>query len=107
MPVGMQATVESLNAEMSQIAMQMRNVMQAAANLSSGVNGQGTGLATLEAIGFGSDPNTENPGSISDAQLALNSIAYLNTVAGVYYGTATQATEYDFYTALSQLLVGM
>jgi hypothetical protein len=107
MPVGNQPTVASVNQQIAQIAMQMRNVMQAAANLSAGVNGQGTGLATLEAIGFGSDANPDNPGDVSDAQLALTMVSYLNTQAGVYYGSATQPSEFNFNQELAQVLVGI
>lgn len=107
MSVGNQATVASVNQQMAQIAMQMRNVMQAAVNLSEGVNGQGAGLATLEAVGFGSDANPNNPGGVSDAQLALSMISYLNTPAGVYFGTATQPDAFDFNQVLAQLLVGI
>ena len=44
-----------------------------------------------------------NPGGVSDAQYALNMISYLNTVAGVYFGTATQGTAFNFDQQLSQM----
>lgn len=84
----------------------MRDLMQQVVNLSTWINGQGNGLAYLEQLGYSSQADEENPGGISDAQMALNLIAYLNTVAGVYFGTATQASEFDFNNQLSQLWNG-
>jgi hypothetical protein len=70
--------------------------MQQVKNLSTWINGQGTGLATLEALGY----------SAADAQTALNMISSLNTMAGVYFGTATQATAFNFDNQLSQMWAG-
>jgi hypothetical protein len=58
----------------------MRDVTQAVTNLSTQVNGQGTGQATLE--GYGCDSTA--------ASAALELIAYMNTVAWVNYGLAGQ-----------------
>jgi len=102
MPVGTQMTQQSINNSITACALTMRNVCAQIRNLSTQVNGQGNGLAMLEAIGFGSAPDPGNPGDVSDAQLAQNVIAYLNTVAGVYFGTATQGTGFDFDQELSQ-----
>jgi hypothetical protein len=84
----------------------MRDLMQQVVNLSTWINGQGDGLAYLEQLGYSASADSENPGSISDAQMALNLIAYLNTIAGVYYGTATQGTTFNFNNELSQLWNG-
>lgn len=84
----------------------MRDLMQNVVNLSTWINGQGNGVAYLEALGYSSASNPDNPGSVSDAQMASNLIAYLNTVAGVYFGTATQGTTFDFNQELSQLWNG-
>lgn len=88
--------------------------MQAAVNLSTQVNGTGQGLEYLESIGYSSAPNPENPGDQSDAAWALQVIAYLNTVAGVYFGgvrqggdgTAGSAVAFNFNNALAELWNG-
>jgi len=88
----------------------MRDIMQQAVNLSTQVNGSGQGLASLEAIGFSSAANPDNPGDQSDAAWALEVIAYFNTVAGVYFGTVqaggsggTGAVQFDYNEALASL----
>ena len=103
MPVG--ATIGSSQVDniMSALAVNLRDLMQQIANLSLAVNGQGQGLAYLESIGYSGTDNPANPGGISDAQYAQNMISYLSTVAGVYFGTATQASEFSFNQQLSQL----
>jgi hypothetical protein len=85
------------------LAVNLRNVMRNITNLNLAVNGQAAGLAYLQSIGYSGTANPANPGNVSDAQLALNMIAYLNTCAGVYFGTATQATDFAFDQALSQV----
>lgn len=102
MPVGAQTSQATINGSITSCAVQLRQVCQQIHNLSTQVNGQGNGLAMLEAIGFSSAPDPDNPGDISDALLAQNVIAYLNTVAGVYFGTATQASQFNFDQELSQ-----
>ena len=102
MSVGTQVTQASINGSITTCALTLRNVCQQIRNLSTQVNGQGDGLAMLEMIGFGSAPDTDNPGDVSDAALAQNMISYLNTVAGVYFGTATQGSEFNFDQELSQ-----
>lgn len=84
----------------------LRNGMQEIRNLDMSVNGQGNGLAYLESIGYDTAANPANPGGVSDAQYALNMISYLNTVAEVYFGQATQASAFDFNGALSQMWAG-
>lgn len=106
MPVGNQATEASINQAITAYATQLRDLMQNIANLSMGVNGQGAGLAYLQGVGYGGSSDPLNPGSISDAQYALNMISYLNTVAGLYFGTATQSAEFSFHQELSQVWAG-
>lgn len=106
MSVGNQANTTTISNAITSSAINLRSVMEGINHLSTFVNGQGTGLQTLAAIGFSTAPTAANPGGISDAQYALNMISYLNTVAGVYYGTATQATTFDFNQELSQMWGG-
>lgn len=103
MSVGQQPTVGNLNGLLAQYAVQLRDVCQAINELNTQINGQNTGLATLEAIGF----------SAADAQSFLNILAYQMNVAGVYYGTVQQggtggtgAIDFNFHQALSQVCIG-
>ena len=88
------------------LAVSLRDICRQVYNLNLLVNGQGAGLAYLESIGYGSAANPANPGGISDAELALNIISYLNTVAGIYFGTATQASAFNFDQQLSEVWAG-
>jgi hypothetical protein len=106
MSVGQSSNSSQVDVSLMNSAVQMRDLMQGIVNLSTWINGQGNGLEYLEQLGYSSASNPDNPGSISDAQFALNLIAYLNTVAGVYYGTATQSTAFNFNNELSQLWNG-
>jgi hypothetical protein len=92
MTVGRQTTSTEYDQLITSAAVQMRKAMDAAANLSLQVNGQGDGQAVLEASGY--DTN--------DATAALGAIGYLNTVAQLYLGGATQPSEFNFDQELSQ-----
>ena len=106
MPVGAAIGSDQVNNIITALAVQLRNVARQVSNLNLAVNGQGQGLAYLESVGYSGDANPGNPGGISDAQYALNMISYLNTVAGVYFGTATQGSTFDFDQELSQVWAG-
>lgn len=100
MSVGTQASKSSVDQNLSTLAVQLRGVMQAAKSLNTYVNGQNTGLAALQALGY----------SAADAATALQLIGYLNTLAGAYYGTVQQggsggtgAILFNFDNALAQL----
>jgi|SRR6266704_3041877 len=92
MTVGAQATKATIDQRITDLSLAMRNIMNSVSCLSTNVNGQGNGLTTLEGMGY-------NPTDAAQAQAA---ISYLNTVAGVYFGTATQATLFNFNQQLSQ-----
>ena len=106
MPVGATIGKDQVDNIMSSLAVQLRDVMRQIYNLNMAVNGQGAGLAYLASIGYPNTSNPANPGSVSDAQLALNMISYLNTVAGVYFGTAAQTPAYNFNQQLSAVWGG-
>src|ERR1700722_5304618 len=106
MGVGVQSTSATVNNQLTNISVGIRGLMTQAVNLSTQINGQGTGLAVLAGIGYSTVPSSANPGGVSDAQLASNMISYLNTIAGIYYGTAVQPTVFDFDQELSQLWGG-
>lgn len=94
MPVGNQATPASISQALTSMAVSLRNDCQNIANFQEFV--VTLGLAGLEAIGFDS----------ADAQTVLNMASYMNTIAGVYNGTATQGSEFNFGSALSMLWGG-
>ncbi len=100
MSVGSQPNSATIDNALTNLALQMRNVMQSAVYLSLQVNGGGNGLTVLEGYGY----------SAGDAAAAQNMIAYLNTVAQVYFGNLQQggsggtgASQFNFNQALSGL----
>ena len=106
MPVGAVIGSGQVDNIITALAVQLRTVMQQIGNLNLAVNGQGAGLAYLESIGYSGVANPANPGGVSDAQFAQNMISYLNTMAGVYFGTATQGTAFNFNQQLSEVWAG-
>jgi hypothetical protein len=54
MTVGNSMSMDSVNQGITNLSVAMRNLMQAVQNLSLNVNGQGNGVALLEALGFDS-----------------------------------------------------
>jgi hypothetical protein len=106
MPVGATIGSDQMNNILTAFAVQLRNACRQISNLNLAVNGQGAGLAYLQSIGYSNTSNPANPGSVSDAALALSVISYLNTVAGVYFGTATQGTTFNFDQQLSEVWGG-
>jgi hypothetical protein len=106
MPVGAAIGSDQVNNIITSLAVRMRDLMTDVADLNLAVNGQGAGLAYLQAVGYSNAANPANPGSVSDAALALSVISYLNTVAGVYFGTATQGTQFSFNQQLSMVWAG-
>jgi len=106
MPVGAVIGSSQVDNIITALAVDMRNIMQQVVNLNLAVNGQGAGLAYLQSIGYSNASNPANPGSVSDAALALSMISYLNTMAGVYFGTAAQTPAYNFNQQLSEIWAG-
>jgi hypothetical protein len=112
--VGTQPNNATINNQITGLALQMRDLMQQASNLSTQINGTGQGLAYLKAVGFdGTNANPQNPSNMTDAQWALQVIAYFNTLAGCYFGTVQQggnggtgATQFNFHNALASLWNG-
>lgn len=106
MPVGASLGSSQMDNILTNLAVNYRNISQLAANLAIEVNGQGQGLAFLESIGYSNDPNPGNPGGISDAAWALQLVDYFSTVSGVWFGTATQPSEFPFNNAVAPLWGG-
>lgn len=98
MAVGNQATPQTLNAALGQVALNLRAVMERVNDLAKYATAAGT--AGLEAAGL----------DASDAAAYLQATGYLSTLAGVYYGTVQQggsggtgAADFNFDAALSVL----
>jgi hypothetical protein len=94
MTVGPQLSAAQVNAQLSQLSIGLRDACRAAANFQEWA--VTTGAAGLEAIGYDS----------ADASTVLNLANYMNTIAAVFFGTAGQASEFDFDNAISQLYGG-
>jgi hypothetical protein len=94
MPVGDVPTSASLNGELGGLIVRLRDVCHDISELQMQVTGIGQG--GLVAAGF----------SAGDATTFMNAVSYLNTVAGVYQGTATQGSTFNFDNALSAYVVG-
>jgi hypothetical protein len=101
MSVGPVVTSGTIDTALSNLAVDAMQLMQQIANLNTLVTSGGNGLAYLESVGYSSAANPDNPGGVSDAQYALDFVGYLNTQAGVYFGTLTQASTFDFHNALA------
>lgn len=106
MPVGAVIGSGQVDNIITALAVRLRDVMRQISNLNLAVNGQGTGLAYLESLGYSGTANPANPGGVSDAALALSVISYLNTCAAVYFGTAAQTPPYNFDQQLSGVWAG-
>lgn len=98
MTVGIPTTAQSLNAQLGQASLAVRNAMERANDLFTCVNNLGT--PGLEAAGL----------SAQDAASYQAMAGYLSTLAGVYYGTVQQggsggtgASTFNFNNALSVL----
>jgi hypothetical protein len=96
MTAGNPSTAQSLNARLGQAAVQMRNAMEASADLFKIANG--LGVNGLEAAGL-------SPADAADYEAKAG---YLSTLTGVYYGTVQQggsggtgASVFNFDNALS------
>ena len=99
MAVGTQPTVAQLNSALTAQALSLRNNCQAILNLFETINaaGGGAGLeAGFTALGF----------STADATTASQLLGYMNTIAGIHFGTATQGTAFNFANALAALWAG-
>jgi hypothetical protein len=103
----MQTVLDNLTA----LAIQLRNTDDAIRTRMTEITG--LGLAGLVKLGFGSAPNPDNPGNMSDAEYVLTLYGYLSTNAGVYFGLVQQggtggtgAMTFDFNQGLSPVWNG-
>lgn len=91
MPVGNQASSAAVNQSLTTLALDLRGVCQSIRDFQTYVVTMGQ--SGLETLGF----------SAADAASVVSMASYLNTVSGVYFGTATQASQFDFDNQLSGL----
>lgn len=107
MSVGAQANKAVIDQNLTSLALQLRNVMQQIQNEWTFINNGAAGTPTqvLTALGY-SNSNSDAPGAQSDASYAAYLLNNLNTLAGLYFGTATQASAFDFANALAPLSAG-
>lgn len=107
MSVGIQATKAAMDQNLTSLAVQLRQLMQQVANEWTNVNNgaAGTAVEVLTAMGYDNTEATA-PGGQTDAAYADYALNTMNTVAQVFFGSATQATDFDFYNALAPLMAG-
>jgi hypothetical protein len=95
--IGIQTNAVQLNGVAGDIALKMRNICQAAMALNEYITtvGGATGLQD-PTIGFDS----------ADATAFATAVNYLATISALYFGTASQPTNFDFDNAVSALYGG-
>jgi len=107
MTVGAQANKAVIDQNLTNLALQLRNVMQQIQNEWTFINNGAAGDAIAVLVKQGYDnANSDAPGGQSDASYASYLLNNLNTLAGLYFGTATQADAFDFANALAPLSAG-
>jgi hypothetical protein len=108
MSVGEQASKAAMDQNLTSLAVQLRQLMQQIVNEWTFVNNGATGtpVQVLTSIGY-NNSNSDAPGNQSDAAYASYLVNTLNTLAQVYFGRATQSTDYDFDNALAVLWAGL
>lgn len=104
MSVGEQATKAGVDQNLTLLAVQLRGLMQQLRNEWTSFNNGagGTPVQMLTAVGY-NNANSDAPGGQSDAAYASYVLNTMNTLAEVYFGNATQATDFDFHNALAPL----
>ena len=113
MPIGSTIGSSQMDNILTALSVRLRDVMTSIDQTNLAVNGGGAGLAYMQSLGYSNTPNPQNPGSKSDAQLALDTLAYLNTVAGCYFGKVQQggtggtgASTFNFHQQLASVWGG-
>jgi hypothetical protein len=94
MAIGNQPSANQLNNMLCSYVSQMNKLCALIVQLQSYVIAEGT--AGLEAL--------DVPFTAPDAASYIQAVNYLNTVAALWYGTAAQATPYNFQNQMTSLL---
>lgn len=95
MAAGQPPTLALFNNQLTSFAVQLRHLCEQISDVNNQVSKQGS--SGLQALGASS----------ADATDIINRWAQLNTVAALYFGTATQATTFNFDDALSNVRGGI
>jgi hypothetical protein len=100
MAIGNQPNVGGLNSQLGDVAIQLRNAAESAQQLWAYVNALGSGeaaqVAALVVLGFNS----------TDAQNFWTDSNYAFAVSELYYGQITQATAFNYDSALAMVRGG-
>lgn len=83
-------SVSQLNADLGNVAVELRDSCKRAIEFFQGVNS--IGIAGLEQLGM----------TVQDANDLFSAANELQTVAQVYFGTAAQAAPFNFDSALAE-----
>jgi hypothetical protein len=94
MAIGNQPSVNQLNSMLSSYVSQMNKLCAQIAQLQSYI--VATGVTGLEALSV--------PFTAADASSYVQAVNYLNTMAALWYGTAGQATPYNFQNQMNSLV---
>lgn len=94
MAAGQQPTLSGINGQLSACAVQLRDLCQQIGDLNLQVGK--LGASGLQGLGA----------TAPDATDIVNKWATIATVAAVYFGTATQATTFNFNDALAPVRAG-
>lgn len=95
MAAGQPPTLALFNNQLTSFAIQLRHLMEQVSDVNLQVSKQGT--AGLQALGA----------APADATDIMNRWSQINTIAALYFGTATQAAAFNFDDALSNVRGGM
>jgi hypothetical protein len=111
-PVGNPASASQLDQKLSNAAVLLEQLYALGGSIVTEVTANG-GLAYLEQLGYSNAAGPSNPNNpqvngtpMTDAAYAQAIVNYMATMMGVYDGTATQASEFDFRSAMSILRAG-
>lgn len=96
MTVGQQANSTVMDQQLTSLSLQLRSCMDKLKRLSVQAGATGNISTWLQSIGY----------SPADATAAATLIGYFSNLQGVYYGTATVGSAFNFDNALSVLWGG-
>lgn len=95
MTVGAQASQSTVDQKLTDLALSLRDTYQQVENLFNWIAAEG-GVTFLESLGY----------APADATSANNLIGFMNNLAAIYQGKATQPTASNFEAAFAVLWAG-
>lgn len=108
-PVGQPVSMNQIDAQLTNYAIQLRDLANAASNVVTAIEASSSPVLVLAAAGYSNDTassNPSNPGGITDAAYAYQLIQLFGTLVAVYRGDATVAVATDFEQQLAVLCMG-